>query len=166
LNSRLPAMWGGAFFVVALAVPVFAQPVSFASPAVFPVGQLPAAVATADFNHDGHADLAGTNNSGVSILLGKGDGTFRNLAGYVTGYNPSAIAVADFNGDGNLDLAVGNGGGKSVAILLGNGDGTFQAPGISPPVSSRSPWRQPTSTATAPWIWPSPTETTTPSPFC
>jgi hypothetical protein len=126
---HLRLLWSIPFLGLA---PLMAQPISFASPAVYPTGELPAAVAVGDFNHDGNLDLAVANNSGasnsVSILLGKGDGTFRNLASYQTGDNPSAIAVADFNGDGNLDLAVGNGGLNTVAILLGNGDGTFRAP--------------------------------------
>lgn len=42
--------------MLGLAIPVFAHPVSFASPSVFPVGQLPAAVATGDLNHDGQVD--------------------------------------------------------------------------------------------------------------
>lgn len=107
-----------------------AQPVSFAPPRYFPVRQNPDAVAVADFDHDGKKDLAVANAGGetgsISILLGRGDGTFGAASSYAVGPGPSTIAVGDFNGDGHLDLAVGDGGGSTVSILLGNGDGTFQ----------------------------------------
>ena len=74
---------------------------------------------TGDFNGDGIPDLALSNN----VLLGNGNGTFRNpiptYQGQVLG-----VAAADLNGDGKLDLVLAdplNG----VAVLLGNGDGTF-----------------------------------------
>ena len=87
------------------------------------------AVTTADFNGDSKLDLAIANNgfnSGntVSILLGKGDGTFANHVDYATDQVPVWVALADFNGDHKPDLAVATNRGASV--LLGNGDGTFQ----------------------------------------
>lgn len=101
------------------------------------VGQQPEFIVEADFNGDGKPDLAVTNagSNTVSILLGKGDGTFQPRVDYATGREPGAIAVGDFNKDGKLDLAVANvscpiNGGTcslgSISILLGNGDGTFQ----------------------------------------
>jgi len=61
----------------------------------------------------------------VSILLGKGDGTFTLKSSPATGNYPYFAAVGDFNGDGIPDLAVTNGSSNTVSILLGNGDGTF-----------------------------------------
>ncbi len=87
-------------------------------------GSNPFTVVTGDFNGDGKLDLA-VVNSGVSIFLGNGDGTFRAHGDYTTGPSPAAVAVGDFNGDGKLDLAVADNGGD-VNILLGNGDGTFR----------------------------------------
>jgi hypothetical protein len=85
-------------------------------------------LAAADFNRDGHLDLAvlNTNSDTVSILLGNGDGTFQPPVTYATGDSPAALAVADFNGDGVPDLAVPNLDANTVSILLGNGDGTFK----------------------------------------
>lgn len=72
----------------------------------------PNAIAVGDFNHDGNLDLAVVNsccpNGGVSILLGKGDGTFLPSVNYSAGDQPVSIVAADFNRDGNLDLAVAN----------------------------------------------------------
>ncbi len=92
----------------------------------------------ADFNGDGKLDLAIASGpvccgqSGpVTILLGKGDGTFtqgesiavstENGAGAA-----AAIALADFNGDHKPDIAVSDGVNGYTWIYLGNGDGTFK----------------------------------------
>jgi hypothetical protein len=84
------------------------------------------AIATGDFNGDGISDLAMASNSGVSVALGKGDGTFRPRVIYAVGGVPLFIGVADINGDGRLDLVTANVG-KSVSVLISNGDGTFKA---------------------------------------
>src|SRR6185503_13489340 len=98
----------------------------FPQPA-FPVGSEPWDVVSADFNHDGMADLAvtnvGVNSKEISILLGRGNGTFQSERRYTTDDGPQAIAVADFDADGNTDLAVANIRAGDVSILLGVGDG-------------------------------------------
>ena len=80
-----------------------------------------AAIVAADFNGDGIADLAVANHDGneISILIGKGDGTFRTAGAVPFGASPSALAVADFNGDGVADLAVANFTAGEVSILQG-----------------------------------------------
>ena len=93
-----------------------------------------------DANNDGHIDLAVLNNSfygapmsGVSILIGAGDGTFTltNTLQIGIGDEGQDMVVADFNGDGCADIFVGGQGfvwgpGAFGAFLnLGNCDGTF-----------------------------------------
>jgi hypothetical protein len=112
----------------------------FGTPIVFhfPSDFSPERFASADFNGDHVLDLAVTGYRrdagmpGVVILLGNGDGTFREGLRYGAGPGAQSIATADFNGDGKIDLAVGDTNNTTdvgyVSILLGNGDGTFQPP--------------------------------------
>jgi hypothetical protein len=109
-------------------VPAFLAPIDYAA------GSYPSAVVTADFNGDGHLDLATANYSSndVSVLLGNGDGTLRTARNYATGAYPGCIAAGDFNRDGKLDLVTADGYYQNdVSVLLGNGDGSFQWIGSS-----------------------------------
>ena len=107
------------------------------------VGNSPYAVAIADFNGDGIADLAvadwGSND--VTILLGNGSGGFSALGSPVAtgGTRPYAITVGDFNGDGITDMAVANQTSANVSILLGNGSGGFSAAPGSPITAGNHP---------------------------
>src|SRR5262249_58441989 len=97
-------------------------------------GSYPNAVVTADFNGDGHLDLATANYSSndVSVLLGNGDGTLRTARNYATSAYPGCITAGDFNRDGKLDLVTADGYYlNDVSVLLGNGDGSFQGIGSS-----------------------------------
>jgi len=89
------------------------------------------ALAIADFNRDGIPDIVVTNlDSGdISVLLGRGDGTFEPQRRFDATSGPASIAVGDLNGDGIPDIAIPESiGGPDgpIAILLGRGDGTFQ----------------------------------------
>jgi hypothetical protein len=92
-------------------------------------GQIPRGVATADFDGDGHLDLAIAleMSGGVSVLYGNGDGTFARPAVHSTGMSPEWLVVADLDGDGNPDLAVIDQGSNNTAVLLNTGSGFQQA---------------------------------------
>src|SRR6478736_2494615 len=72
------------------------------------IGYNSSAIASGDFNADGKKDIAMASYLGnsVSILIGKGNGSFLPGVGYSIGNHPKSIAVSDLNGDGKLDLAV------------------------------------------------------------
>ena len=75
-----------------------------------------------DFNGDGHLDLAVAHQgeSGVSVLLGNGDGSFQAPLTFGVGIAPTSVAVGDFNADGKQDLAVANSSSGDVSVLINN----------------------------------------------
>jgi hypothetical protein len=97
-------------------------------------------------NGDGKLDLVCANRSSddVSVLLGRGDGTFRKAIVSKVGppgtqappappLAPYALVVADVNHDGVPDVVTANSLGNSVSILLGIGNGQFD-PAIEIPL--------------------------------
>lgn len=100
----------------------FQPPVSYPVDGAVSYGY-PSPLVIADLNHDGVPDIA-AEGSGLSVLLGKGDGTFGPATFFALA--GSSIAMADFNGDGNKDVASFDG--LVVAVLLGGRHGGFQRP--------------------------------------
>ena len=82
-------------------------------------------ISTGDIDGDGKVDLVVANafESSVSVLLGRGDGTFEPpfnaFVGGLSESNPQSVAVSDFNGDGKRDIVTANGSSGGVSILLG-----------------------------------------------
>jgi|GEM_PF-1148614 len=112
---------------------------SFSAPTVLNVGSGVYAVHAADFNGDGKPDLAvgrdyydtrtGGKLGGLTILLGKGNGTFENQVDLQPTQSVNGISSGDLNEDGKVDLVVsGSGVGFSdqIAVLLGDGAGSFR----------------------------------------
>lgn len=94
------------------------------------------AIAVADLNRDGKADLLIAADKGyghvatLSVRLGNGNATFRaphtyRLGVIPRGYRPYPILVGDLNGDHRPDVVVGMG--DKVGVLLGTGGGRLGA---------------------------------------
>lgn len=108
---------------------------TFAAKVDYDTGHGPSAVRLGDLNGDGNLDIIMSssiylnNVDTVTVLLGKGDGTFAAKVEYGTGVSPNSVALGDFNGDGWLDVVTSNFGDSpqsgGVSLLLGKGDGTF-----------------------------------------
>jgi hypothetical protein len=117
----------------------------FASPMFTDAGQAtPRQYQVADFNGDGHQDVAEGlfSRDGVNVLLGDGTGHFSApviTALPVNGGSAYWLAAADFNGDGKQDLAeLGfSDSGAEFRILLGIGDGHFSVGKNLEPVQGR-----------------------------
>jgi VCBS repeat protein len=96
----------------------------------FDSNKQPFAVAIGDLNGDGIPDLAVGHYSGhisdtsgdrMTILLGAGDGTFRQAwSQLVPGKAPTRVATGDVNGDKIADAVFANYGGNSVTVVLGS----------------------------------------------
>lgn len=97
------------------------------------------AVAIADMDGDGKPDLViptrtidiAPGPGTIMVLLGNGDGTFRNGSSYVAdlwgGSSQASVSAGDFDGDGHIDVAVASTSEDTVAVLMGKGDGTFRS---------------------------------------
>jgi hypothetical protein len=86
---------------------------TFQAAATFAAGPGPNAVAVGDCNADGNSDIVVADGANpfffpttVSVLLGKGDGSFLAPQSFGVDTRPVSVAVGDFNGDGYPDLAV------------------------------------------------------------
>lgn len=98
----------------------------FANNAPFAGGQGPEGVAVADFDGNGHPDIALSDSGDSSLTISFNSGNVTLAAtnfpsgGKLNG--PRNVVTGDFNGDGKPDLAFANFGGDSLAVWLNSGD--------------------------------------------
>ncbi len=112
------------------------KPLAWSSSTILPSTPGP----IADFNGDGKLDIVLTGSpfqpKPLQLLLGNGDGTFRQAPAPLD--VPAGLAAAgDLNGNGKPDLVVciANGSQTELAILLNKGDGTFTQSGTLSPAA-------------------------------
>jgi hypothetical protein len=99
---------------------------TFADPVAIPEVLQAAAFGVADFDRDGHDDVAaGSYASHLTVLLADGVGGLRVGHQIPVGSPTTGLAIADFDLDGNLDIAAVVFGPPEVAVFFGRGDGTF-----------------------------------------
>ncbi|UJR34157.1 hypothetical protein I4U23_021564 [Adineta vaga] len=89
----------------------------------------PYSIASGDFNNDTYLDIAVANYdmNNLGILLGYGNGSFRDIITYSTGDYLAVfdVAVGDLNNDHRLDIAIVNNDGDDIGLFFGYGNGTF-----------------------------------------
>lgn len=99
----------------------------------------PASLAPADLDSDGILDLVVTSSTrpAISVLHGRGDGTFDAPVEQAIGSPATSGFTADLSGDGVPDVAAAGAGG--IFALIGLGDGTFEpARKLAAPAGLRS----------------------------
>lgn len=98
----------------------------FAAQRSAPAGARPRFGVAADFDRDGHQDVAVAHEGGsVAVLRGDGGGGFAAPAGALYGTQPTDLVVRDFDTDGWPDLAVGYAGTRDVVVLRNDRQGGF-----------------------------------------
>ena len=103
---------------------------SFEAARSFAAGDGPVAVAAADFDEDGRADLVAAAGTGSAISFLKGTPAgYGPPVGYPVSPAPRGVATADFNFDGHADVvaALGTIGSGKVQVYLGDGTGLLVA---------------------------------------
>ncbi|CAF1065488.1 unnamed protein product [Adineta steineri] len=108
---------------------------TFSAQTTFATGfsSLPKWIVAADFNNDGHIDIAVVNyvDRNIGIFLGHGNGMFDAQQTFFTGgyYYLNDLAIGDFNSDGHLDAAFpyqyANTYAGELGILFGYSNGTL-----------------------------------------
>jgi hypothetical protein len=131
---RRPERWPAGWKPVVECLEQRTLPSLFAPATNYATGSGPNDVAVGDVNGDGIPDLVLPDHPGntVTVLLGKGDGTFGSKKDLAAGETPNHVALGELNGDGRLDFAVDNNFAGSVSVFLNQGNATFKRTDYSP----------------------------------
>lgn len=105
---------------------------SFTQPPIYAVGSDVRAMARADFDGDGHDDIAlvDVNSDSLTVFMKLAQNTPVVANSYAVGRFPLAVAAGDFNSDGKPDLIVGNNSSFDLTLLLNDGAGHFIQAGV------------------------------------
>lgn len=130
-DSELDLVVGG-FTTGKIAVYPGGPGMEFGPPSEYEVGDLNSAprwVATGDFNADGRADIAASNQSSeeIDVLIASPGGGFEPVVHYPAGASGQLIA-ARVNRDKRPDLVLPDWEGRRLLVYLARSDGTFASP--------------------------------------
>jgi hypothetical protein len=100
-------------------------PVGFTNAGPVVIGTQPWRLTAADFNGDGHLDVAAAllSTDKVVVMLGHSNKTLTKEAEYPAGDGAIGIKSGDFNSDGRPDLVIADQIGLRVTVLLRTPDG-------------------------------------------
>lgn len=97
----------------------------------YPVGENPTGIDAADFDNDGHLDIASSNYlaNSVSVWNNNGAGGFLPRRDWGVGHNPWGIGIGHLNNDAFVDIVAPNSQLDQTTItpLMNRGDRTFIA---------------------------------------
>jgi uncharacterized repeat protein (TIGR03803 family) len=97
----------------------------FAPKVDYPVYVDPREIEVADFNLDGHLDLATPSFGAIAILYGTGAGCFDTQLDLPASLTLSSIAASDLNFDGWIDIVGTNGSTETVSVYINSGSGFY-----------------------------------------
>ena len=103
----------------------------FGAPGFHPIGVAPVDLRAVDLDRDGKLDLVAVNqgettvSGSLSLLRGRGDGTFEAEVRIPLAVRPWAVTAGDLDQDGDTDLAVANLNDSTITVLLRTAAGGY-----------------------------------------
>lgn len=103
----------------------------FRTAVAYPAGVSPTDLRLADFNRDGALDIAvvasglGGPDGALSILQGRGDGTFEEMKSYPAKWQPGGLVVGEVTGDAWPDVVMLDYSANIVSLFRGTPIGRF-----------------------------------------